>query len=102
MWQHILSQECRERPVAEVNMSFNEKAVRYHWLKVSQKAWQLATNPIKSARQFVAERGQENMIALLDVKATPGTTVLTFKVTDFVDAWAKNTCNLAMDSTCKL
>ncbi len=81
-------------------MPFDEKAVRYHWLKTSQGAWRLAEDPIDSARKFITENGEENMIATLDVEAEPGTTVLAFQVTDFMEAWAENTRELAMDSTC--
>ena len=63
--------------------------------------WQLAKNPIISARKFIEESGDEHMIGLLDVEAAPETTVLAFQVKDFMDAWGENTRELAMDSTCK-
>jgi hypothetical protein len=86
MWHYILSEECGDKPVTEVNLTFDEKAVQYQWLKASRETWRLAPDPIESACQFVTEHGQENMIGLLNVEAAPGTTVLAFEVTDFVNA----------------
>lgn len=101
MWKEILAKECAGLPVTKLDLPFDEKAVRYHWLKSSQEAWRLADDPVESARAFITENGKENMIGLLDVEAAPGTTVLAFQVTDFMEAWAENTRELAMDSTCK-
>ena len=70
-------------------------------MKASLEAWRLAEDPIVSARKWVEENGDENMIGLLDVEAAPGTTVLAFQVKDFMEAWAENTRELAMDSTCE-
>lgn len=54
-----------------------------------------------SARKFIEERGEQYDIAPLNVAAEPGTEVLALYAKDFVDKWAKNTQELAMDSTCK-
>lgn len=102
MWQYIQSIECGTRPVSEVHLHFDERAVRYHWLKVTWEQWRLDPDPIKSAQKFISDRGDEHQIAKLDVAAVPGTQVVAFQVKDFVEIWAKNTRELAMDSTCEI
>lgn len=101
MWQYILSQECGSRPVSDVELPFNEKSVRYHWLKVSQEEWRLDSDPIVSARKFLSEHGAQHQIKMINIQEAPGTRVLAFEVADFMDCWAKNTQELAMDSTCE-
>ena len=61
----------------------------------------LAASPIESARKYIQEKGDENFVSLLDVEAEPGTEVIAFRVTDFMDAWARKTEELAIDSTCE-
>ena len=41
------------------------------------------------------------VVSLLDVPAVPGTKVIALQVDDVMEAWAKNTQELAMDSTCQ-
>ncbi len=101
IWRHIVREELRNRTLRKIKLGFSSKAVYYHWLVVSREEWKLDDDPIKSARKFILERGEEHGIAPLDVPAEPGTEVLAFQVTDFVEEWAKNTQELAMDSTCE-
>lgn len=73
----------------------------YYWHLVSQEDWLLDQDPVKSARIFLEEKGDEHFVSLLDVAAEPGTEVVAFQVTDFVKNWAIKTEELAMDSTCE-
>ncbi|RPD53668.1 hypothetical protein L226DRAFT_517852 [Lentinus tigrinus ALCF2SS1-7] len=82
-----------------IKLNFSSKSVYYYWHVVSREEWKLDNNPITSACKFIKEKGDTYHVALLDVQAEPGTRVLTFQVTDFVQEWARNTQELAMDST---
>lgn len=69
---------------------------------VSWHEWRLGDNPLDSAQKFIENRGETYHVALLDVPPAPGTQVLAFQITDFVQEWARNTQEFAMDSTYKL
>lgn len=57
---------------------------------------------MESARKFILKHGNEYQVRLLNMDPLPpGTKALAFQVTDFVELWAENTRELAMDSTCK-
>lgn len=96
-----MREECHGKSVEEIDLLFKAKTVYYYWHIVSRKEWRLADTPLESARTYVEQNAVEAHIELLDLKPEPGTEVLAFQVTDFMDAWAKNTQELAMDSTCR-
>ncbi|KAI0805989.1 hypothetical protein BC629DRAFT_1732643 [Irpex lacteus] len=54
MWQKILAEECAGRSVTEVELPFDEKAVRYHWLKISETL--LVSYPKTSGSAVVSYR----------------------------------------------
>ncbi|CDO76217.1 hypothetical protein BN946_scf184894.g6 [Trametes cinnabarina] len=93
IWQHILQEE------GDADLPYGPNAVYYYWHVVSQEEWRLADNPLASASKFIKDWGERHHIKVLEVEAEPGTEVLAFYVTDFVAAWARNTQELAMDST---
>lgn len=68
---------------------------------MSKNEWRLADDPLESAQMYIQQNGLEHQVAMLDIAAELGTKVLAFQVTDFVRLWAKNTQELAMDSTCE-
>lgn len=84
----------------ELNTPFQARAVHYYWSCVCQTEWKADPNPLESARKFIENKGEAHNVALLDVPAVPGTKVIAFQVTDVMQAWAANTQELAMDSTC--
>ena len=55
--------------MSELDLQFDGKAVRYHWLKVSREEWRLDPDPIKSAMKFITEHGAEHQIAIMDIEA---------------------------------
>ena len=61
----------------------------------------LDNTPLESARKYIEEKGNENFVSLLNVEPEPGTEVIAFQVTDFIEAWALKTEELAIDSTCE-
>ncbi|RPD61298.1 hypothetical protein L227DRAFT_466509, partial [Lentinus tigrinus ALCF2SS1-6] len=91
--------QLRGRTLSDIKLGFSSKAVYYYWLVVSREEWELDDDPIKSAQKFVVEKGEEHGVTLLDIPAEPGTKILAFQVMDFVEEWARNTQELAMDST---
>ncbi|KAJ3520137.1 hypothetical protein NM688_g9206 [Phlebia brevispora] len=99
IWKHIQQEEGRGKCAEEISIPFQVKAVHYYWNCVCQHSWKLDPNPLESARRFFETKGAENGVAMLDVPAVPGTKVVAFQVTDIMHAWAKNTQELAMDST---
>ena len=101
IWAHIVREETQGRDVKEAGLPFESKAVYYYWQVVSRQSWKLAPDPVESAREFIRRNEREHHIALLDVDPQPGTQVLAFEVTDFMQEWARNTQELAIDSTCE-
>lgn len=97
-----MAEESRGKSAKDIKISFRRHAIACYWETVSRTEWKLDPDPIESARKWIVERGDSHHIALLDVEAAPGTRVVVFQVTDFMEEWAKNTRELAMDSTCKL
>ena len=88
--------------MGKIKIPFRRTAVTYYWETISRTEWKLNPDPIESARKWIVERGGSHQVQLLDVQAAPGTRVVAFQVTDFMGEWAKNTRELAMDSTCEL
>lgn len=101
IWQHITRTEAAKRSVHTIKLLFRSKAVYYYWQIVTRDEWRLASTPLESARKFLEDKGEEYHIQSLDVEPEPGTEVLAFYITDFVEGWAEHTQELAMDSTCK-
>ncbi|KAI0748960.1 hypothetical protein BC629DRAFT_1298088 [Irpex lacteus] len=101
IWRHIVAEEFRGKSAKDIDISFRRHAVAYYWETVSQTEWKLDPNPIESAQKWIVERGDSHQVAILDVEAAPGTRAVAFQVTDFMEEWAKNTRELAVDSTCK-
>ncbi|KAI0338852.1 hypothetical protein BDW22DRAFT_1337423, partial [Trametopsis cervina] len=83
----------------QARLDFRSKSVYYYWHCVSRHAWKLAEDPVDSAEEFICQKGKEHNVGLLNVEAVPGVRVLAFQVTDFIKEWARNTQELAMDST---
>ena len=69
---------------------------------MSKDHWQLAKDPLESARMYLKERGKTHNVSLMDLQPVDGTKVVAFQVDDFMRTWASNTQELAMDSTCAL
>ena len=101
IWAHIVREETHGHDVKEAGLPFESKAVYYYWQVVSRQSWKLAPDPVESAREFIRRNEHEHNVALLDVIAQPGTQVLAFEVKDFMREWARNTQELAIDSTCE-
>lgn len=95
-----MREETKAKDVTEASLPYRSKAIYYYWNVVSRQEWKLNDDPVESARQFIKDQGAQHRVALLDVQAVPGTKVMAFQVTDFMDAWAAQTKELAMDSTC--
>ncbi|KAI0348907.1 hypothetical protein OH77DRAFT_1465898, partial [Trametes cingulata] len=101
-WKDYIRQYARTLNPGKVRLlktQYFANAVYYYWHIVTREEWRLADSPFKSAQMFVQQKGKEHCIALLEVETEPGVEVLAFYVTDFMQAWAKNTQELAMDST---
>ncbi len=96
----MLQEEMHGRAVTSGSLPFKAKAVYYYWNLVSREEWRFAADPLESAQKLVEVNAETEHIALLDVKAEPGTECLAFYVTDFVESWAEHAQELAMDSTC--
>ncbi len=101
IWQHILKEETRAKAVTEFSLPFQAKTIHHYWNTVCEHEWKFASDPLESARKFIEARGAECNVSLLDVPAVPGTKVIAFQVDDIMGAWARNTQELAMDSTCQ-
>lgn len=89
------------KQLSEVKISFRRKSVYYWWQIASQCTWKLDKDPLKSARIFISQNADKYHVKLLDVMPAPGTQVLAFEVTDFLDEWGPHMQELGMDSTCK-
>ena len=100
LWRHIEREEQRGKTVRDAPTPFKAKAVYYYWHQMSKNRWKLDDDPLTSAEAYIREHGQEHNVALLDVVAPAGTRAIAFQVTDLMEAWATNTQELAMDSTC--
>ena len=83
-----------------MDIPFTQDSVYYYWHVLTKRKWQLADDPLDSAKKFIEVYGKEYHVELLDTIPETGTQSLAFQVTDFVNAWACNTQELAMDSTC--
>lgn len=103
IWKAILWEEGKgeDAKVVAQRLPFKQKAVYHYWNIVSSRAWKLDKDPVASAKMFIAQKGGQEHIAALDVRPEPGTECVAFYVTDFVEGWAENTQELAMDSTCE-
>lgn len=75
--------------------------VYYYWQIVTRDEWGLVSTPLESTHKFITDKGNEYHIKTLNVEAEPGTEVLAFYITDFIEGWAEHTQELAMDSTCE-
>ena len=96
-----MREETEGKEAPDINLPFRSKSVYYYWHVISREEWRLADDPIDSARTFLEREGESMHVAVLDVTPEPGTEVLAFEVTDFMNEWAQHTQELAMDSTCK-
>lgn len=103
IWKAILWQEGKGEDAKTVvkHLPFKQKAVYHYWNIVSSKEWKLDKDPLVSARMFIEQKGAQEHIAALDVQPEPGTECVAFYVTDFIEGWAENVQELAMDSTCE-
>ena len=100
IWRHIEREEMEGRTVTDGDLPFRSKAVYYYWHIVTRQAWRFANDPFDSARQFLTQHGSNHHVSVLEVEQVPGMKALAFQVDDFMSAWAANTQELAMDSTC--
>ncbi len=102
IWKAILWQEGKGESAKTVakRLPFKQRAVYHYWNIVSSREWKLDKDPLVSARMFIEQKGAQEHIAALDVEPEPGTECVAFYVTDFVEGWAENAQELAMDSTC--
>ncbi|GJE92122.1 hypothetical protein PsYK624_082750 [Phanerochaete sordida] len=99
LWRHIVREESLGKAAGKLDLPFSAKAVQHWWHVCSKGEWSFAKDPLESAREFILRHGDEHFIKLLDVVAAPGTQVLAFEVSDFIDEWAPHCQELAMDST---
>ncbi|TCD59764.1 hypothetical protein EIP91_011523, partial [Steccherinum ochraceum] len=99
IWKHILATEGEGKEVSEIHIPFRSGAVYYYWNHVCAQEWKCAEDPLDSAKEWLQKNGAACNVATLDVTEEPGTRVLAFQVTDFMKEWARNTQELAMDST---
>ena len=67
---------------------------------VSRELWRRDSDTFVSAQKFILEDGKDHQVKVLDVLPEPGTQAMAFQIVDFMQAWASNTQELAMDSTC--
>ena len=96
-----MNAETRGQRCNELDLEFSRKSVHYWWELVTRDAWKLhETDTLASARKFISENGHIHHVALLDVSNAPGTRVLAFEITDFIEEWGPHTQELGMDSTC--
>ena len=77
-----------------------QNSVYYYWHILTKCKQQLANDPLDLAKKFIEVYNKEYHVELLDTISETETQSLTFQVTDFVNAWAYNTQELVMDSTC--
>ena len=85
---------------SEVAVPFTSKSVYYYWHKCTEKDWRFDPDPYVSACKYVQAKGEENHICDMEIEAEPGMRAFGFYISDFVEAWAMHTQELAMDSTC--
>ncbi|KAJ3473466.1 hypothetical protein NLI96_g12987 [Meripilus lineatus] len=82
IWRYLLEETSLGKSVSEIDIPFRQKAVYYHWHV-----------------KFILEDGRDHQVKALDVLPEPGTQAMAFQIVDFMQAWAPNTQELAMDST---
>ncbi|KAI0650125.1 hypothetical protein C8Q79DRAFT_923509 [Trametes meyenii] len=102
IWREIVRRATQGRKATEPGTAvpFRQKSIYYYWQVVTREEWRRGSKAFDSARAFIEEKGDKHNIKLLDVPAEPGTEALAFYVTDFVEGWAANAQEIAMDSTC--
>ncbi|KAI0640722.1 hypothetical protein C8Q79DRAFT_1107119 [Trametes meyenii] len=101
IWREIVRRATKGRKATEPGtaLPFRQKSIYYYWQLVTREEWRRGSKAFDSARTFIEEKGDQHNIKLLDVPAEPGTEALGFYVTDFVEGWAANAQEIAMDST---
>ena len=75
--------------------------MRYAWIRESSQRWRCADDPIESARIWCKKFGAHENIELVEMDTVPHAKAFAFVVTDFMDAWARNTDSFLVDSTCE-
>lgn len=63
--------------------------------------WQHADDPIESARKYIRANELEENVKLMELVDEPGTQVIAFVITDFVDNFKGWTQSFLTDSTCE-
>ncbi|KAI0642153.1 hypothetical protein C8Q79DRAFT_929170 [Trametes meyenii] len=103
IWREVVRRATKGRKATDPGtaLPFRQKSIYYYWQVVTRQEWRRGSKAFDSARAFVEEKGEEHSIKLLDVQPEPGTEALAFYVTDFVEGWAANAQEIAMDSTCE-
>ncbi|KAI0643577.1 hypothetical protein C8Q79DRAFT_1012162 [Trametes meyenii] len=101
IWREVVRRVTKGRKATDPGMAlpFRQKSIYYYWQVVTRQEWRRSSKTFESACAFIEEKGDEHNIKLLDVQPKPGTEALAFYVTDFVEGWAANAQEIAMDST---
>jgi hypothetical protein len=82
-------------------IGFNQRSVHYYWMKLVSHEWQHDGDPIESARKYIRANELEENVKLMELEDEPGTQIIAFVITDFMDNFKGWTQSFLTDSTCK-
>ena len=76
-----------------------QKQIYALWSELNEGKWRLDDNQVKSA-QMILEKMEGTEIEMIPISPQPGIHAIAFGLKEVLDGWARETEELAMDSTC--